>query len=61
MASAYQASGAWLGWLLISHQQAVEVWHSNGGRQRLEGLAVLEAGHEAPNLQLQPTPFWKSN
>jgi Uma2 family endonuclease len=56
--AAYQANGARLGWLLIPHQQAVEVWHSNGGPQRLEGLAVLEAGHEVPGLQLRLEEIW---
>jgi len=56
--SLYQANGARLGWLLIPHQQAVEVWHSNGDPQRLEGLAVLEAGHEVPGLQLRLEEIW---
>jgi len=28
--AAYQANGARLGWLLIPHQQAVEVWPASG-------------------------------
>ena len=56
--AAYQANGARLGWLLIPHQQAVEVWHSNGDPQRLEGIAVLEAGYEVPGLQLRLEEIW---
>jgi Uma2 family endonuclease len=56
--AAYQASGARLGWLLIPHQQAVEVWPASGESQRREGLAVLEAGPEFPDLQLQLEEIW---
>lgn len=56
--AAYQANGARLGWLLIPHQQAVEVWPARGASQRLEGLAVLEAGPEFPDLQLQLAEIW---
>lgn len=56
--AAYQASGARLGWLLIPHQQVVEVWPASGESQRREGLAVLEAGPEFPDLQLQLEEIW---
>ena len=32
-----QANGARLGWLLIPHEQAVEVWPASGDPQRFEG------------------------
>ncbi|MFM7452662.1 MAG: Uma2 family endonuclease [Cyanobium sp.] len=54
----YQANGACLGWLLIPHQQAVEVWSASGDPQRLEGIAVLEAGAEFPHLQLHLEEIW---
>ncbi len=56
--AAYQANGARLGWLLIPHQQAVEVWPASGDPQRFEGLTVLEAGSEFPALQLQLDEIW---
>ena len=56
--AAYQANGARLGWLLIPHQQAVEVWPASGDLQRFEGIAVLEAGSEFPALQLQLHEIW---
>ena len=57
--AAYQANGARLGWLLIPHQQAVEVWPpASGAFQRWEGLAVLVAGPEFPALQLQLDEIW---
>ena len=55
---AYQANGARLGWLLIPHQHAVEVWPASGDPQRLEGIEVLEAGPEFPDLQLQLDEIW---
>jgi len=39
--AAYQANGARLGWLLLPHEQAVEVWPVSGAPQRLEKLEVL--------------------
>ena len=56
--AAYQANGARLGWLLIPHQQAVEVWPASGDLQRFEGIAVLEAGSEFPALQLRLDEIW---
>jgi len=50
--AAYQANGARFGWLLISHQQAVEVWSPSGDSQRLVAIMVLEAGSEFLDLQL---------
>ena len=56
--AAYQANGARLGWLLIPHQQAVEVWHASGDLQRFEEIAMLDAGPEFPALQLQLNEIW---
>lgn len=56
--AAYQANGAQLGWLLIPHQRAVEVWFASGDPQRLEGIAVLEARAAFPDLQLDIVEIW---
>jgi Uma2 family endonuclease len=56
--TAYQANGARLGWLLIPHQQAVEVWPASGEPQRFEAIAILAAGPEFPALQLQLDEIW---
>jgi Uma2 family endonuclease len=56
--AAYQANGARLGWLLIPHQQAVEVWPASGDPQRFEGITLLEAGPEFPDLQLRLEEIW---
>jgi len=54
----YQANGARLGWLLLPHDQTVEVWPASGSPQRLEQLQVLEATPEFPGLQLQLPEIW---
>jgi Uma2 family endonuclease len=54
----YQANGARLGWLLIPHDQAVEVWPASGASQRLVAADVLDAGPEFPGLQLQLAEIW---
>ena len=56
--ASYQANGAWLGWLLLPHQQAVEVWHASGASQRLEQIDVLEATPDVPGLQLLLAEIW---
>ena len=56
--ASYQANGAWLGWLLLPHQQAVEVWPASGASQRLEQIDVLEATPDFPGLQLQLAEIW---
>jgi Uma2 family endonuclease len=56
----YQANGARLGWLLIPHQQTVEVWPASGEPQRFVGIAVLEAGPGFQALQLQLEEIWAS-
>jgi Uma2 family endonuclease len=54
----YQANGARLGWLLIPHEQSVEVWPAIGEPQRLEQIQVLQAPPEFPGLQLQLGEIW---
>jgi Uma2 family endonuclease len=56
--ASYQANGARLGWLLLPHQQAVEVWPASGASQRLEQIDVLEATPDFPGLQLQLAEIW---
>lgn len=56
--AAYQANGACLGWLLIPHQQAVEVWPASGAPQRFEGITILGAGPAFPDLQLHLDEIW---
>jgi len=56
--AAYQANGARLGWLLLPHEQAVEVWPASGAPQRLEQVGVLEATPDFPGLQLQLAEIW---
>ena len=56
--ASYQANGARLGWLLLPHQQAVEVWPASGAPQRLEQIDVLEATPDVPGLQLQLAEIW---
>jgi Uma2 family endonuclease len=54
----YQANGAQLGWLLLPHQQAVEVWPASGQPQHLERAEVLEAGPLFAGLRLDLLPIW---
>ena len=56
--ASYQANGARLGWLLLPHDQAVEVWPSSGAPQRLEQLQVLDATPDFPGLSLQLAEIW---
>ncbi|WP_255105812.1 MULTISPECIES: Uma2 family endonuclease [unclassified Synechococcus] len=46
--------GAILGWLLLPHEQAVEVFYARVEPQHLEKLEVQEAGAEFPGLRLEP-------
>ena len=56
--TAYQANGARLGWLLIPHEQAVEVWRASAEPQRFEQIALLDAGQEIPGLRLELDAIW---
>jgi Uma2 family endonuclease len=55
---AYQANGARLGWLLLPHDQAVEMWPEGEAPQRLEQLQVLEATPAFQGLQLRLAEIW---
>ena len=57
--AAYQANGARLGWLLLPHEQAVEVWPASAPPQRLDPLQVLEATPEFTGLSLQLAEIWE--
>ena len=57
--ASYQANGARLGWLLLPHEQAVEVWPATAPPRRLERLQVLEATPEFPGLSLQLPEIWE--
>lgn len=54
----YRANGATLGWLLIPHDQAVEVWPASGEPQRIEACDRLEAGPDFPGLALELAEIW---
>ena len=62
--AAYQANGARLGWLLLPHERAVEVWgpaeqeSSQEEPLRLELAATLEGGAEFPGLCLNLEEIW---
>ncbi len=60
----YQANGARLGWLLLPHERAVEVWApadkeaSQAEPSRLEQAATLAGGAEFPGLCLNLEEIW---
>lgn len=62
--AAYQANGARLGWLLLPHERAVEVWgpanqeSSQEEPRRLEQAATVEGGAEFPGLCLNLEEIW---
>ena len=56
--AAYQANGASLAWLLLPHEQTVEVWAANTESQRLEQIQLLDASGELSGLQLQLAKIW---
>ena len=62
--ASYQANGARLGWLLLPHERAVEVWGpadqeaSQEGPLRLVQAAALNAGVEFPGLCLNLEEIW---
>ena len=57
--AAYQVNGARLSWLLLPHEQVVEVWPASAPPRRLERLQVLEATPEFPGLSLQLAAIWE--
>jgi Uma2 family endonuclease len=56
----YQANGARLGWLLLPHDRAVEIWRAGvpGMAERLENAARLEGGELAEGLALDLEAIW---
>ena len=56
--AAYQSNGAKLGWLLLPHDQAVEVWPASAEPFRLDQAVALEAGPDFPGLILDLAEIW---
>jgi Uma2 family endonuclease len=57
--AAYQANGARLGWLLLPHERAVEVWGTGDQEpRRLEQAATLEGSAAFPGLCLNLEEIW---
>ena len=58
--NSYQANGAQLGWLLIPHLQAVEIWPATGKGEpeRIEAAVSLDAGPLFPGLQIELQAIW---
>jgi Uma2 family endonuclease len=56
----YQANGAQLGWLLLPHERAVEIWRAGqpGGGERLENACRVEGGELAEGLGLDLAELW---
>lgn len=56
----YQANGAQLGWLLIPHQEAVEIWPATGQGepQSINPASQLDAGPLFPGLLLKLDEIW---
>jgi Uma2 family endonuclease len=56
----YQANGASLGWLLLPHERAVEIWRGGqrGRAERLENTSWLEGGELAAGLALNLQEIW---
>ena len=57
----YQANGAQLGWLLIPHEHAAEIWSATAQSepQRLESATALDAGPVFPGLHLDLSEIWQ--
>ena len=56
----YQVNGAQLGWLLIPHQEAVEIWPATGQGepQSINPASQLDAGPLFPGLLLKLDEIW---
>ena len=56
----YQAHGAQLGWLLLPHEQAVEIWRAGqpGMAERLENASQLDGSELAEGLLLDLEAIW---
>ncbi|NDD46378.1 MAG: Uma2 family endonuclease [Synechococcaceae bacterium WB9_4xB_025] len=58
----YRRNGAQLGWLLIPHQQAVEIWPAagQGEPERIKAATTLDAGPLFPGLQIELQEIWSA-
>ncbi len=56
----YQTNGASLGWLLLPHERAVEIWRGGqrGRAERLENASRLDGGELAAELGLDLQEIW---
>ena len=56
----YQANGARLGWLLLPHERAAEIWRGGqqGMAERLENASRLDGGELADGLALDLEEIW---
>jgi len=56
----YQANGGRLGWLLLPHERAVEIWRADqaGRAERIENASRLEGGELAEGLVLDLEELW---
>jgi len=56
----YQANGACLGWLLLPHERAVEIWRGGqeGMAERVENASRLEAGEGFGGLTVELEEIW---
>ena len=58
--AAYQANGAQLGWLLLPHEQIVELWPASGEPQCLEGATHVNGGDVIAGLRLDLAELWQA-
>jgi len=56
----YQANGACLGWLLLPHERAVEIWREGqqGMAERLDNASRLDGGELAEGLAVELEEIW---
>ena len=56
----YQANGSQLGWLLLPHERAVEIWRAGqpGKAERLDNACRVEGGELAEGLGLDLAELW---
>jgi Uma2 family endonuclease len=57
--AAYRTNGAQLGWLLLPHEQAVEIWRADQAEpERIEQASQLDAGVLFPGLVIDLAEIW---
>lgn len=57
--AAYSANGAQLGWLLLPHEQAVEIWRVDQAEpERIEQASQLDGGVPFPGLVIDLAEIW---